>query len=193
MKGKVISIISPNTLVCLGLKSVLSDYFSVETVNTANDYESYTSLDEDSSSDIIFLTPDIYVMHEYFQGIKFKTVVMIDKNEKSLTNQTSLIFLDVSLSQSEIIDNLNEILKSRIKEKREDHEGLSARETEVLKLVATGLMNKQIADMLNISLHTVISHRKNLTRKLGINTVSGLTVYALLNGLIASEDLEKAK
>lgn len=190
MKGRIITIISPNTLVCLGLKSILSDYFSAETVNIANDYRAYTAIDADSSSDLIFLTPGMYVMHEYFQGIKFKIVVMVDENEKSLANQTSLTFLDVSLSQSEILDNLNAILKSKIKVKRDDHEGLSARETEVLKLVATGLMNKQIADILNISLHTVISHRKNLTRKLGINTVSGLTVYALLNGLIVSDDLE---
>jgi DNA-binding CsgD family transcriptional regulator len=45
-------------------------------------------------------------------------------------------------------------------------------------------MNKEIADKLGISLHTVISHRKNLTEKLGIKTVSGLTVYAMMHKLI---------
>ncbi|MGD1045694.1 MAG: helix-turn-helix transcriptional regulator [Bacteroidota bacterium] len=68
-------------------------------------------------------------------------------------------------------------------------EGLTAREVEVLQLVAYGLLNKQIADKLSISMHTVISHRKNITRKLQIKTVAGLTVYALLNGFISSKNL----
>ena len=51
------------------------------------------------------------------------------------------------------------------------------------------LMNKEIADQMNISIHTVISHRKNITRKTGIKSVSGLTVYALLNNLIDEKDL----
>jgi regulator of cell morphogenesis and NO signaling len=77
------------------------------------------------------------------------------------------------------------ILKSKIKK----FEGLTSREAEVLRLVACGLLNKQIADKLTISLHTVISHRKNITRKLQIKTVAGLTIYALLNGLISSKDI----
>ena len=68
-------------------------------------------------------------------------------------------------------------------------EGLTSRELEVLQLVAYGFLNKQIADNLSISLHTVISHRKNITRKLQIKTIAGLTVYALLNGLISSSNL----
>ncbi len=68
-------------------------------------------------------------------------------------------------------------------------EGLTSRELEVLQLVACGFINKQIADKLSISLHTVISHRKNITRKLQIKTVAGLTVFALLNGLISSKDI----
>jgi regulator of cell morphogenesis and NO signaling len=66
-----------------------------------------------------------------------------------------------------------------------NRDGLSRRELEVLQLVACGYINKQIADSLTISLHTVISHRKNISSKLQIKTVAGLTVYALLNGLIS--------
>ncbi len=61
---------------------------------------------------------------------------------------------------------------------------LSEREKEVLKLVARGYANKEIAARLFISVHTVISHRKNITEKLGIKSISGLTVYAILNKLI---------
>ena len=67
-----------------------------------------------------------------------------------------------------------------------DHEKneseLSNREIDVLKLIAQGFINKEIADKLNISLNTVLSHRKNITSKLGIKTVSGLTFYAIANG-----------
>ena len=66
----------------------------------------------------------------------------------------------------------------------EEDNALSPREKEILVCVAKGMINKEIADALNISIHTVISHRKNITRKTGIKTVAGLTVYALLNNLL---------
>ena len=67
---------------------------------------------------------------------------------------------------------------------------LSAREKEILVAVAKGMLNKEIADLYNISIYTVISHRKNITRKTGIKTVAGLTVYALLNNLIDMNSIE---
>ena len=73
---------------------------------------------------------------------------------------------------------------------RPEGEELSAREKEILVSVAKGKLNKEIADEYNISIYTVISHRKNITRKTGIKTVSGLTVYALLNNLIDINTVE---
>ena len=67
---------------------------------------------------------------------------------------------------------------------RPEGEELTQREKEILVSVAKGLLNKEIADQYNISIYTVITHRKNITRKTGIKTVAGLTVYALLNHLI---------
>jgi len=69
-------------------------------------------------------------------------------------------------------------------------EEISQREKDVLKLVALGMTNKEIAEKLFISSHTVISHRKNITAKLGIKTIAGLTVYALINKLISAEDIK---
>ncbi|KAA6310930.1 Oxygen regulatory protein NreC [termite gut metagenome] len=71
----------------------------------------------------------------------------------------------------------------RLKEKEEDKD-LSAREIEVLALLSKGLINKEIADKLSISLNTVVSHRKNITGKLSIKSVSGLTLYAVMNGYV---------
>ncbi len=61
---------------------------------------------------------------------------------------------------------------------------LSPRETEILSLVAQGFSNKQIAEHNFISIHTVITHRKNITYKFGIKSISGLTLYAALNNLV---------
>lgn len=61
---------------------------------------------------------------------------------------------------------------------------LSSREQEILKLVAQGNSNKLIAERLFISIHTVITHRKNITGKLGIKSISGLTLYASINNMI---------
>jgi DNA-binding CsgD family transcriptional regulator len=69
------------------------------------------------------------------------------------------------------------------------NETLSIREVEILKEVALGYSNKEIADRLFISINTVITHRKNITDKLGIKTIAGLTVYALMNNLINPKDV----
>jgi DNA-binding CsgD family transcriptional regulator len=74
------------------------------------------------------------------------------------------------------------------KEEPDSPEGISDREKEVLRLVAVGLTNKEIGDKLFISSHTVITHRKNITAKLGIKTIAGLTMYALINHLIVPEE-----
>jgi len=67
---------------------------------------------------------------------------------------------------------------------------LSDREREVLHLIAKGYSHKEISDELFISIHTVVTHRKNISQKLGIKSASGLTVYAILNNLIAPEEMQ---
>jgi DNA-binding CsgD family transcriptional regulator len=67
---------------------------------------------------------------------------------------------------------------------------LTEREIEVVKLVALGKTNKDIAESLCISIHTVISHRKNITEKLGIKSISGLTVFAVLNHYIDTTSVD---
>ena len=71
-----------------------------------------------------------------------------------------------------------------------ERQELSGREKEILVSVAQGLLNKEIADKHNISINTVITHRKNITRKTGIKTVPGLTVYAILHNLIDINSIE---
>ena len=66
---------------------------------------------------------------------------------------------------------------------------LSNREVDVLVSVAKGMTNKEISDLLSISVHTVITHRKNIVKKTGIKSVAGLTVYALLTNLVEEAEI----
>jgi DNA-binding NarL/FixJ family response regulator len=61
---------------------------------------------------------------------------------------------------------------------------LSDREIEVMSLIVQGYINKEIADKLNIGLATVITHRKNIMDKLGMKSVSALTIYAVMHGYV---------
>ena len=83
--------------------------------------------------------------------------------------------------------NITIVDTSNSEESQDNNIGeLTSREKEILVKVASGHSNKQIADQLNLSVHTVITHRKNITHKTGIKTIAGLTVYALLNNLITT-------
>ena len=99
--------------------------------------------------------------------------------------------IEINDSKLKIINKMEQIAKSSDKKEANDDVDLSKREIDVLVAVAKGMMNKEIADQMNISIHTVISHRKNITRKTGIKSVSGLTVYALLNNLIDENEVYK--
>ena len=79
---------------------------------------------------------------------------------------------------------------SKVKKLPTKTEELSDRERDVLIQVVHGLSNKEIADVLYISTHTVITHRKNIARKLNIHSTAGLTIYAIVNKLVDINSLE---
>jgi DNA-binding CsgD family transcriptional regulator len=82
-----------------------------------------------------------------------------------------------------IVQKINKIHNiSAIQTGEDGH--LSERETDVLRLLTKGLSNKETADRLNISIHTVNTHRKNIMDKTGIRSLAGLTVYAVSKGVI---------
>lgn len=96
-----------------------------------------------------------------------------------------------SLIESGIEDWQSLLSIDALPSSEEEGRPISDRELEVLKLIALGYINKEIADKLNISLNTVLSHRKNITSKLGIKTVSGLTFYCLSHGYISPDSIEQ--
>lgn len=119
----------------------------------------------------------IAIVSSYFQENnlhkKFREIIHIN-------DEKHIIF-----SKFENLVNENTNKKSLILQNE-----LSNREITILKYVAKGFTNKEIAEKLFLSAHTVITHRKNITNKLGIKTISGLTVYAILHNIITLNDLE---
>lgn len=90
-----------------------------------------------------------------------------------------------------ILETVFRLVSSNCNEERNTKEQLSQREIDVLKQLVQGLSNKEIADHLNISIHTVISHRKNIVQKTGIKSQAGLTIYAISNKIIDIESYQE--
>lgn len=110
----------------------------------------------------------------------------------SFTDNSALKNYDESLSlydsAEQIMAKVNRIVHEPETDKR--HESLSQREKEVIVCVIEGMTNKQIADKLCLSAHTVITHRRNISAKLDIHSTAGLTIYAIVNKLVELDDIK---
>ena len=81
-------------------------------------------------------------------------------------------------------------LQNIVEEEEEGQESLSQREKEIVICVVKGMTNKEIAEKLYLSIHTVITHRRNISRKLQIHSAAGLTIYAIVNKLVELSDVK---
>jgi DNA-binding CsgD family transcriptional regulator len=120
--------------------------------------------------------------HQKFLGKRNISVVGLDFNNHQ--NFDASLFGEIihqNDNQNSILYKLNKF--SGAGSRKDATYQLSPRETDVLRLVALGQSNKQISEKLFISIHTVITHRKHITSKLGIKSISGLTLYAVINNL----------
>lgn len=101
-----------------------------------------------------------------------------------------LPIIHISLSKEEIMERIQKLLDAQPQDQNESQLfNLSPREKTIVRLVSLGYTNKQIAEELFLSAHTVITHRKNIGHKLGIKSVSALTVYAIVNNIITIEEV----
>lgn len=186
-----IAIIDPNTLSVLGLKSILQHIMPIMTVDT---FGSFLELSANHPEQYFhyFVAMNVVLENKsFFINNRRKTIVLTLSLDT--TSQLSEFHsLCINVPESELVrsilmleqhahghgqnlPSMPKVLQQKI---------LSDREIEVMSLIVQGFINKEIADKLNIGLSTVITHRKNIMDKLGLKSVSALTIYAVMHGYV---------
>ena len=196
--SKRILIVAPSAIVAKGLEPVFNDLGEFEVCAILQDLSGPVETQlRTMAPDAVIVDPSIA---DYASRAALKTRIAeytdaavlafaLQPLEEELLKQFdgSIGLMDAPTA---IIRKVRAALEDRSETPRTEGEELSQREKEILICVAKGMLNKEIADLYNISIYTVITHRKNITRKTGIKTVAGLTVYALLNNLIDMTSVE---
>lgn len=123
-----------------------------------------------------------------------KTVLLQSSHKEKLTTglpqHEGQITIHPMEDKETIVSKIRNLLDHRKQNDPVNHSmDLSPRETTIVRLVSMGLTNRLIAEKLFLSTHTVMTHRKNINAKLGIKSVSGLTVYAIVNNIITIEEV----
>ena len=198
MRRYRVAIVEPSPIVAEGLASLLASCDDMEVVSVSRSLRSWVEYGAMRKADVVVvgsqllcaLTQPLRVAVEELQGV---TVVMLST---TVCDEEVLRWVDGVVNIYDdgqaLARKLRAALDKDAANQYSDSHDLSERERDVLILVAKGMANKEIADRLNISIHTVMSHRKNITHKTGIKSVAGLTVYALLNNLLDQSDVEMA-
>ncbi len=194
MNNRII-VIHPSEIIRQGLHSIIKSLFDIDAIilGQLNELKSYHEI---RNTTIIFMLDAELNQDQFIDDVKdFKKVnsvkiALIGAPSANDHKDDYDCYFPINATKSMIFDLLDPYLKLNIKSKKSTATDLTEREIDVLKEVALGKTNKEIAEELFISFHTVISHRKNITEKLGIKSISGLTVYAILNKLIDTNTLD---
>ena len=186
-----IAIIDPNTLSVLGLKSILQTVIPIMTVDT---FGSFTELEANHPEQYFhyFVSMNVVLENKPFFLAQRKKTIVLTLSLDTMSQLSEFHSLCINVPESELVRSLlmleqhahghgqnlpamPKVLQQKI---------LSDREIEVMSLIVQGFINKEIADKLNIGLSTVITHRKNIMDKLGLKSVSALTIYAVTHGYV---------
>ncbi len=186
-------IVEPSAIVSSGLREVISSSADLEVADSLGDLSLLSEQRlERLEADVILINPSVV---DYSQRDKFRSTwpalttcplvaITYDHFDEEYLRRFDAV-VGIGSHPSALIQRLRSVAaeEDRVADDERGNE-LSAREKDILVAVASGATNKEIADRLNLSVHTVVTHRKNISRKLGIRTISGLTVYAIMNNLI---------
>ncbi len=197
-----IAVVSANTLTGLGLSGIIRTMMPGAEVRL---FSSHAELAEAESSNAFFhYFISVHVLMDnarYYLDRLHKTIVLVHGDEVGHL-PPGFHTLNVCQSEKHLVRDILQLARSghhagknvpepvrRVQPDISAAPKLTLREQEVLRLIVSGFINKEIADRLGISLTTVISHRKNITEKLDIKSVSGLTIYAVTHGIIRAEEI----
>lgn len=196
MKRSIL-IIEPSKIIYKGVASIIGDTTDLHVLQQVQSIENLDSKIAILKPDIVIVNPTLFTTSRYDTC---NPIVNIRPDLPAIALIYQYVEADIIKQYDEVIDIRDSVAKisrtittAQIPLKNEenlDSSELTDREKDVLVLIAKGQMSKEIADTLNISIHTVISHRKNITKKTGIKSIAGLVAYALLNNLINSSEIE---
>lgn len=155
--------------------------------------QNQTLFDDDFPYELLHDLKNILIRHlskEFNQNLIYAVIFSVHSFGKDLAahNRLRIKVLRPKLEEldSTGIRHLHHIISGEHPQQPDRHlDHLTNREEEILRLIVKGYLNKEIAEKLNISHNTVLTHRKNIISKTGIKTVSGLTFYAIRKGLIS--------
>jgi len=188
-------VVEKSFIIRQGIKTILHDLSNAELIEAVDYTIALENIIEQIRPSVIIFNHKLLKQQPHiYQILKSakehaKLVLIKGPNKKLDIENFFDLCIEIDSPKSQIIKDLNDLIEELKSHQIEETSDLSEREIDVLKLVAKGKANKEIADLLFISTHTVISHRKNIIRKLNIKSVAGLTVYAILNRLISEDEL----
>ena len=189
------AVIASNTLTAVGLRTILDKIIPFAEVCL---YQSFEHLAEQGADEFAhyFVDSQTFTEHSAFFTARNRRTILLTTSAQPV-NADATAYINIGNSEEQIVRDILRLhgrghahghpsyAPSHAPVKRE----LTPRESEVLAMIARGMLNKQIADRMGISLTTVISHRRNITEKLGIKSVAALTIYAVTRGYIDAESV----
>lgn len=134
---------------------------------------------------------DIGKFREETSGKKIRVIALVT----SFVDASLLSKYDESISIFDDLERLSKKISGLLnvpseEEDLKNQDALSQREKEIVICVVKGMTNKEIAEKLFLSIHTVITHRRNISKKLQIHSAAGLTIYAIVNKLVTLNDVK---
>lgn len=186
---KKIIIAEPSEIIREGLSNILTnreyEIMFVNSLDEISNYKNYYPIDVILVNPVLLQnnTPIFNKISSELTETKWLGIVFSFFEKKVLGPLDDLI--DINDNSQIINEKITRLLNLKTTNIRNV---ISEREIDVLKLLVEGNSNKEIADKLFISTHTVMTHRKNIAQKTGIRSVSGLTIYAVVNKIITLED-----
>ena len=192
-----IAIAEPSSMLRIGLEQLLRELPDAEVVFSTDNLNSLNARINALHPDILIVNPLLYdyarraTLRAEFDNLpNLRLVGLITSYIESQHQRQFSGIIELNDDFQRVKSTLNQVSNSIQTDNDEsDTAPLSDREKDVLICLSKGLKNNEIADQLNISVHTVITHRKNIVRKTGIKSVAALTVYAILNNLIEEKDI----
>lgn len=196
-----IAIIEPSAIIRSGLGSLLRKLSGLSvSVFEILERESLVESLRLHKPDILIANPQCLLHHSFHhlkeesgcEDLKFVALLSILYPKEGLLSYDGQISIyDEMPVIRQKIEQLVVVEEEATDGSGEEQQSLSAREKEIVICVVKGMTNREIADRLFLSTHTVITHRRNIARKLQIHSPSGLTIYAIVNKLVELSDIKQ--